>query len=67
MYLLELLPSERPPRCLVSISPSGIAFNITGHREFESLEEVEAFKKQWKHHFFNLELLAVIRKPEKQS
>lgn len=38
-------------RALIGISFGYIGFNITGHMEFDSVEEVEAFRTQWKHHF----------------
>ncbi len=66
-YVLALLPLERQPRCLISISPMGISFSISGYREFESLEAVEAFRLAWRRHFYKLDTLAVIEKPEKYS
>ena len=66
-YVLELLPHERQPRCLTSISPMGIAFNITGYREFCSLNEIEEFREYWKNHFFKLDTLRVIEKPDKST
>jgi hypothetical protein len=62
-YALALVPEEK--RCLVSISSSGISFNLTGYRRFYSLEEAEDFKELWGQHFFNLNNLTVIEVKEK--
>jgi hypothetical protein len=67
MYVLELPPREKPPRCLTGISHSGIQFNVSGHREFQTLEEIEAFKQQWKKHFFDLNKLTILEVEKKSA
>ncbi len=64
MYILALVPLEKPPRALTNISLSGISFNLNGYRLFETIGEVEAFKERWKNHFFDLDTLLVMEKPK---
>ena len=62
MYALALYPEE--PRCLVSIGMNGISFNVGYGMRFETLEEIDSFKRKWKNHFFDLNKLKIIPAPK---
>lgn len=59
MYVLALRYEQA--RCLTSITYISISFNISGHMEFGSMEEVQEFRDKWKEHFFNLDTLITIK------
>ncbi|MES2994599.1 MAG: hypothetical protein V4681_00985 [Patescibacteria group bacterium] len=48
------LALNNEPRFLCWIAHTGIGFNLAGEMKFESLEEIEVFRKKWKNHFFDL-------------
>ena len=54
-------------RALVSISSNHISFNISGHKEFDSVEAAEAFLLSWQHHFFHFDTLEIIPSPNKTT
>lgn len=47
-------------RALVSLSHTGISFNISGYREFNDIDEIFQFMEKNKNHFFGLETLSVV-------
>lgn len=47
-------------RCLTAITYMSIHFNLTGYREFGSMEEVQEFRDKWKGHFYDLSTLGAI-------
>lgn len=62
-YALAIFPEE--PRCLVSISRYMICFNLSSYMEFETKEEAENFRDKWQHHFFDLNLLTIVKVDKK--
>ncbi len=60
-YILEIEPGtpEHPGRALTSISLNTIHFNVSGHMNWQTREEVEKFLHKWRNHFFGLQTLRI--------
>jgi len=69
MYALALPYEKRRKRYLVSISYNNICFNVgkKNFMPFETIREIEIFRRKWASHFYDMNHLVVVKNPEDED